>query len=110
MSGEHHFQEEKGIHIPHSSKKEIWTSFWILLGLTVLEFAVAFTPDVYKEAVGGRTTVVIIFILLTILKAFYIVAYFMHMKHEKLNLAYTILVPMVFVIFLAALLIYESMF
>ncbi|RYD82781.1 MAG: caa(3)-type oxidase [Sphingobacteriales bacterium] len=105
--GDHHFDVvEKGLHHVNSTKKEIWKVFFIMLGITVLEFLIALTP-VIKENLG-RSTVIVIFFALTILKAFYIVGYFMHLKHEKINLAYTILLPILFILYLIALLIFEG--
>lgn len=91
------------------ARKEIWKAFWILLGLTVAEFAIALgMPHDMREAIGGKTTITIIFLLLTVAKAYYIVVYFMHMKHERVTLIYTIFVPMILILYLLALLFYES--
>jgi cytochrome c oxidase subunit IV len=49
-----------------------------------------------------------IYIVLTLMKAFYIVAYFMHLKFEKINLIYSILLPLVFIIGVIAALMNES--
>lgn len=96
-------ETKKGLHVPHSSKKEIFRVAIILTILTGLEFLVAFTmPD---SSQPWRT---VIFLVLTIMKAFYIVAYFMHLKHEKINLIYTILIPLIFIVYMVALVIYEG--
>ncbi|MEX0967986.1 MAG: cytochrome C oxidase subunit IV family protein [Bacteroidia bacterium] len=106
---EHMEAVEAGIHNPESNTSEIWRAFWILLGLTVAEFLIALAlPDSIKEAIGGKPTIDAIFLILTVFKAFYIVAYFMHLKHEKISLVYSIVVPMIFVLYLIALLIYEG--
>ncbi len=73
----------------------------ILAGVTAVEFVIAFT----MLAGGVRT---LFFILLTIVKAFYIVAEFMHLGHEKRSLKLSILLPMVFVIFLIFILWYQG--
>ena len=105
--GDHDFViEEQGLHHIHSTKKEIWKVFFILLGITLLEFLIALTPAIYKGI--GKHGTVAIFFSLTVLKAFYIVGYFMHLRHEKLNMAYTILVPLGFVLYLIALLLFEG--
>lgn len=105
--GAHHEEAlEHGIHIVHSSKKEIWKVFAILLAITVVEFLVALTPAIYEGL--GKTGVVAVFFALTIVKAFYIVGYFMHLRHEKMNMAYSILVPLLFILYLIALLIFEG--
>lgn len=73
-----------------------------ILGIvTFFEFVIAFTMD------SGplRTT---IFILMTIIKAAYIVGEFMHLKYEVKMLMWTILIPMLFVIWLLIALIYEG--
>ena len=76
-----------------------WRTFWILLALTALEFLIAFT-------VPAGTPRTIIFVLMTLVKAFYIVAEFMHLKGEVKTLIWCILIPTVFVAwFIAALLI-----
>jgi len=105
--GDHHFEVvERGLHVVHSSKREIWKVFFIMLGITVLEFLIALTP-VIRDGLG-KTTVVVVFFALTILKAFYIVGYFMHLKHEKLNMAYSVLLPIIFILYLIALLMFEG--
>jgi cytochrome c oxidase subunit 4 len=104
---EHHFEiVEHGVHIVHSSKKEIWKVFFILLAITILEFLIALTPSIRQHI--SREVIIGIFFILTVFKAFYIVGYFMHLKHEKLNMAYTILVPLMFIAYLIALLMFEG--
>jgi cytochrome c oxidase subunit IV len=112
-AGHHHDEEhhdfvieEHGLHVIHSSKKEIWKVFFILLGITVLEFLIALTPVIYEALT--KTGTVAVFFALTVLKAFYIVGYFMHLRHERLNMAYTILVPLGFILYLIALLLLEG--
>lgn len=79
--------------------KLIWRTFWILLGLTALEFLIAFT-------VPAGTFRTIIFVLMTLVKAFYIVAEFMHLKGEVKTLIWCIIIPTIFVMwFIAALLV-----
>jgi cytochrome c oxidase subunit 4 len=46
--------------------------------------------------------------VLTLAKAFYIVAYFMHLKFEKIGMVYAILVPTLFIIGLILVLTNES--
>ena len=76
--------------IQKPNTKIIWKTFWILLALTALEFVIAFIlpPSMFK--VG-------LFIFLTIVKAFYIVAEFMHLGHEVKFLVWCIILPMIFV-------------
>lgn len=87
-----------------SATKEIWRTFWILLGITSLEFVIAFSLD----ADNFKWTKVGIFILLTIVKAYYIVGTFMHLKHEVKSLIWTIILPCLFVVWLVVALIVEG--
>jgi cytochrome c oxidase subunit IV len=84
--------------------KEIWRTFWILLGITALEFLIAFTVDADKY----NLTKVGIFIILTIVKAYFIVAIFMHLKSEVKALIWTIIIPCIFVVWLVVALIVEG--
>src|SRR5689334_11695630 len=86
---EHHDFEihEQGVHHVDSSRKQIWTVFFIMVVITVIEFLIALTPGIRttRETKGllAPDVVVAIFLGLTVLKAFYIVGYFMHLKMEK---------------------------
>ena len=86
-----------------SSTKGIWKTFWILLGITALELVIAFVHLKFNfPSVLLRNT---IYLCLTLLKAFFIVAEFMHLKHEIKNLILTILIPLLlFVWFIIAFL------
>jgi len=73
----------------------------ILFIVTVIEFVIAFT----MESSPLRTS---IFIGLTIVKAFYIVSEFMHLGHEAKVLIWSILIPMLFVVWLIIALLMEG--
>ena len=81
--------------------RHIWKVALILAAVTAVEFVIAFT----LLAGTGRT---LLFIVLTIVKAFYIVAEFMHLGHERKSLIASIMLPMVFVIFLIFILWYQG--
>jgi len=83
----------------------IWRVFWVLFAITAVEFIIAFA---IPEAFMAKPIKNAIYIALTLLKAFYIVAYFMHLKFEKINLIYSILLPTIFVMGVIAALMYES--
>lgn len=85
--------------------KGIWKVFFVLLLITVVEFIIALA---IPESVMNQVIKNVIYILLTILKAFYIVAYFMHLKFERINLIYSIIVPLIFICGIIAALLYES--
>ncbi|HLQ99996.1 MAG TPA: cytochrome C oxidase subunit IV family protein [Sphingobacterium sp.] len=63
--------------------KTIWRVFFVLLGLTALEFIIAL-GFVHTGIISKGPAVIIIYIVLTIAKAFYIIAYFMHLKFENM--------------------------
>lgn len=88
-------------HIPAPQTKHIWRVFLILCALTAVEFAFAFMMD-------PGTLRNVIFIVLTIFKAFFIVSEFMHLKHETKSLIWSILVPMALVAWLVVALITEG--
>lgn len=83
--------------------KTIWKTFWILLGITVVEIGLAFLH--LETGFPSRLVLNAVFLGLTIVKAFFIVAEFMHLRHEIKNLILTILIPlMLFVWFIIAFL------
>lgn len=86
-------------------RKTIWTTFYILLAITAFEFLIAFI----KGPMGlGKTLVIVVFVTLTLVKAFYIVAEFMHLKHEAKGLIAAIVVPILFIIWLITALLTEG--
>ncbi|MGL4629609.1 MAG: cytochrome C oxidase subunit IV family protein [Leadbetterella sp.] len=97
-------------HTPEHGEKikpqtgELWKVFWILLVLTALEFIVAFGLDPEKF----KWTKIAIFIGMTIVKAFYIVGTFMHLKAEVKSLIWTIILPAIFVVWLLVALVVEG--
>ncbi|MBO9153134.1 cytochrome C oxidase subunit IV family protein [Chitinophaga sp. GCM10012297] len=83
--------------------KSIWKTFWILLIVTMVEVGLAFLH--LYTGFPGKLLLNSIFIGLTIVKAFFIVAEFMHLGHEVRNLIMTILFPLLlFVWFIIAFL------
>lgn len=97
-------------------KKQIWNVFFVLLAITVAEFILALGfPETAAEAENSWNPIVVnrmiknaLYGIMTIAKAFYIVAYFMHLKFERMNLIYSILLPIIFILGIIAALIYEA--
>jgi cytochrome c oxidase subunit IV len=95
-------------HDEHSfDTKLIWKTFRILLYITVFELILAISyyeihfsnRELVKHLLNG------VFIVLTLAKAFFIIAEFMHLRHELRNLIMTIAIPaLLFVWFIAAFL------
>ena len=82
--------------------KRIWQVFFILSVVTALEFLIALGFD-WPHGLKAA-----IFIGMTIVKAFYIVAEFMHLKHEVKVLIWSIVLPMLFVAWLLLALLLEG--
>lgn len=100
MAGHSHSQHPAssgGVAKPNT--KLIWRTFWILFFITALEFLIAFTmPNGWVR--------VSIFVLMTLVKAFYIVGEFMHLKAEVKTLIWSIVIPLAFIVwFIVALLV-----
>ena len=81
--------------------KKIWKTAGILLAITLVEFLMAFTMD-------RGILLYSLFILLTIWKAKYIMMEFMHLGDEVKPLFYSIIVPLIFLVWLVIALIKEG--
>ena len=99
-------QENNQIDVKPIDKSKVTTFIRVVIYLAVIttvELIIAFTfPHEYKWI---RNT---IFILLTIVKAYYIVSVFMHLGHERISLKLSIVLPMVLVIFFIYVMIYQG--
>ena len=90
-------------HYDPKNRSVIWRTFWILLVITIFEVGIAFTSI-------SQDILIVVFIVLTIVKAYFIVAYFMHLKHEKQTLGYTIVLPFLLIVYLIAMALAEGNF
>jgi cytochrome c oxidase subunit IV len=97
----HHHADHDSTEIAPAQTATIWKVFWILAAVTTVEFIIAFTikAGLFKTSV---------FVGLTIVKAFYIVGEFMHLKHEVKSLIWAILLPCMFVVWLLVALLMEG--
>jgi len=96
-----------------NSTWRIWKVFWILLALTTLEVLLGiFKPSVLVDnTLIGVSLLNHTFILLTLVKAYYIVAVFMHLGDEKKSLKVSIVAPMLVLIpYLLFILLVEASF
>jgi cytochrome c oxidase subunit 4 len=101
----YHFHYERHFYGRCNSTRR--TCWWrgILSVLTIVELALGFWMMGMPLESGMRLAVKGAIVILMMAKAFYIVAYFMHLKHEIKNLIMTIVVPlMLFVWFIVAFL------
>lgn len=107
MAAEHHTHEHAHAEEHVSmSKGKIWEVFFIMLGVTALEFFVALymlPAGLLNQGVGN-----FIYIILTLVKAFYIVAYFMHLKFERFAMKTSIVVSLIFIVYFIILLLTEG--
>lgn len=78
----------------------IWKVFWILLAVTTLEVALGIIKPSLLVETKFLGTILLnhVFIILTLIKAAYIVMVFMHLGFEKTSLKWTILIPPVILI------------
>lgn len=90
-----------------SGTKEIWRTFWILLVLTIVELGLGFWMIGMPNG-GLRLAIKGSIVILMLAKAFYIVAYFMHLKHELKNLIMTIIVPLLLFIWFITAFLYDG--
>tara|TARA_B100000965_G_scaffold380495_1_gene377089 strand:- start:446 stop:766 length:321 start_codon:yes stop_codon:yes gene_type:complete len=95
------------------STRKIWIVFWILFILTTVEVLLGiFKPQfMLSNYIVGVSLLNMTFIVLTILKAYYIVATFMHLGDEKRSLQFSIVAPMwVLIPYLLFILLTEASF
>ncbi|MGX1024564.1 cytochrome C oxidase subunit IV family protein [Flavobacterium sp. CS20] len=94
-----------------SAKKRIWSVFIILSVLTIVEVFFGYLrPTFFVETKLINTPILNwIFIILTIIKAYYITWAFMHMEHETKGLRRAVVWTAVFLIsYLVAILLIEG--
>jgi cytochrome c oxidase subunit 4 len=105
MENTHHSGGNTAAHAEEHSfdTKAIWRTFWILLAITIVELILAILH--YSTGFPPKLLLNGVFVILTLAKAFYIVAEFMHLRHEIKNMIMTIAVPaLLFLWFLGAFL------
>ncbi|WP_339889736.1 cytochrome C oxidase subunit IV family protein [uncultured Flavobacterium sp.] len=87
-------------HAHESNTKRIWFVFGLLSVITIVEVAFGIVrPDaLFKTDFLGMNLLNWLFIILTIVKAYYIVWAFMHLEGENKWLRNAIVVPLVFLI------------
>jgi cytochrome c oxidase subunit 4 len=100
QSGVEHAKEHESM-----SKRKIWKVFFILLAITVVEFILAL---LVPESIMSKGVKNFAYIVLTLVKAFYIVAFFMHLKFEKYTLIVAISVSFIFILYFIVLMMNEG--
>jgi len=88
---------------PDTAKiKKLWTVAGILGLITAIEFGIAFAMD-------HSPLKTFFFVVLTIVKAGYIVGEFMHLRYEVKVLFWSILIPLIFIAWMLVAFVYEGM-
>ena len=106
---QHHHSFFPEVSVPHVHTQDtsrIWKTFWLLLVITLIElglglliYAVPSMSETVKMFLKG------VIVILTLAKAFYIIAIFMHLGDEIRNMIMTLAIPaLLFVWFLGAFL------
>ncbi len=105
-----HTLTAEGAHGHNEGTGKIWKVFWILSFLTMIELGLGlflyFQKEHLSETVIYATRIAII--LLTALKAYYIVSVFMHLGDEVRNLIMTICVPLVLFVWFIIAFLYDG--
>jgi cytochrome c oxidase subunit IV len=97
-----HHSEAEGV----SLRKKIWQVTALLTVITTVEVVLG---SLIKQSSPSWPIVKILFILLTLVKAGYIVLSFMHLGHERKSLKYVILIPyIIFILYLIFICLTES--
>jgi cytochrome c oxidase subunit IV len=96
--------EEEGKKI----RKRIWLMFWVLLAITSIEVLLGIFWKGWNISWGA---VKLTFIVMTVLKAFFIVSEYMHLKHERAILKNTLIIPYaIFALYLLYFLVTEGVY
>jgi cytochrome c oxidase subunit IV len=100
----HHAHEPEVQVLPPDREKikKLWKVAGILGAITALEFLIAFTMPHGL----AKTS---IFVIMTIIKAGYIVGEFMHLRYEVKVLFWSILIPIAFIVWMLIAFVYEGM-
>ncbi len=94
-------------HEASDGTSRIWKTFWLLLGITLVELALGFSMYAFHSSIPSWAVLFIkgVIVILSLAKAFYIVSIFMHLGDEIKNMIMTIVVPlMLFIWFIGAFL------
>jgi cytochrome c oxidase subunit 4 len=98
-------------HAHVSNTKRIWTVFAYLSIITIVEVILGIIKPgfLHNNSLLGLNLLNWIFIILTVVKAYYIVYAFMHMEGEKSTLRNSVVWPLIFlVIYLLFILLTEG--
>ena len=92
----------------HENKNEVRNVTIVLTILTLIELALGFGMMKMEHGSTAMMATKITIIVLMLAKAYYIVGYFMHLKHEVRNLIMTIIVPLALFIWFITAFLYDG--
>lgn len=93
--GHLHWSEEEY----KDSIKDVWKTIWILSFVTIGEVGIAIGYDVLMGDNGtGKWAINLIMAIASIIKVYFIMGTFMHLKHEKKWFIITVFTPFMFLI------------
>lgn len=92
----------------HENKNEVRNVTIVLTILTLIELALGFGMMKMEHGSTAIMATKITIIVLMLAKAYYIVGYFMHLKHEVRNLIMTIIVPLALFIWFITAFLYDG--
>ena len=103
MGNHNNFVEPEVTPVDPKNIAKIWKTAGILAVVTIIEYIFAF-----NMAMG--TALITIFILLTLVKAYFIIAEFMHLKYESKALNISLVWPIIFILWLILAMMMEANF
>lgn len=95
-------------HDQHGAKAEIKRVTIILTVLTIIELILGYSMVGMSEESFSRHLIKGFILILMVAKAFYIVGYFMHLKHEIGNLIMTIVTPLLLFVWFIIAFLYDG--
>lgn len=107
VNHDHTVSEHEGGHDAGMTKGKIWKVFFYLLALTALEFFIALAL-VHAGHIEKSLMVNVVYIVLTLWKAYYIIAYFMHLKFETFGFILCVSLVFLLIVYLITLLLTEG--
>lgn len=104
----HHSEEEGKV-----KRRKLWNVFWIMLTITIIELIIGFNAKDWGllDPVDRTSTSIlkVIFIGMTLGKAYFIVYSFMHLGDEMKGIKYAIIAPYTtFILYLTYVLVAEA--
>ncbi len=92
VQGHLHWTEEEY----NDSKKDVLKTIIILSVVTVAEVGIAIAYDLFMGDSGGKIFINLLMAVASVIKVYYIMGTFMHLKHEKKWFILTVFLPFIF--------------